>query len=108
MKQSGYSGTGYTGTLTGHDITASAVFTYPIMPRLGAYLQAGLASVSQTYTLSGYGMTSTGSASGINALFGVGVNYRVTRHIGVHAEYRNTGASTNAINTFLVGATYQF
>lgn len=114
MNQNGLGGTGYTGTLTGHDIAVSAVFTYPVMPRLGAYLRAGLADTSITYTLSGNGGYGSASTSGINALFGIGVNYRVTRQIGVHAEYRNTGAdsangfSSGSISSFLLGATYQF
>lgn len=118
MNENDLGGTGYTGTLTGHDIAVSAVFTYPVMPRLGAYLRAGLADTSVTYTLSGNGVYGSvydsASASGINTLFGIGINYRVTRRIGVHAEYRDTGVnsttgfSSGSISSFLLGATYQF
>jgi len=112
MTETDLGGTGFTGVLSGHDIAASAIFTYAIMPRLGAYLRAGLADVSLTYTLSGYGSSASASASGINFLFGIGVNYRITPQIGVHAEYRNTGASlsglSGAMNSFVLGATYRF
>ena len=114
MNENGLGGTGYTGTLTGHDIAVSAVFTYPVMPRLGAYLRAGLADTSITYTLSGNGFYGSASGSGINTLFGIGINYRVTRRIGVHAEYRDTGSnsvsglSSGSISSFLLGATYRF
>ncbi len=113
MNQNGLP-SGYTGSLTGHDIAASAVFTYPVMPRLGAYLRAGLADTSTSYNVSGPGFSGSGSASGINVLFGIGVNYQVTRQIGVRAEYRNTGVSSitgvssGGLSSFLLGATYQF
>lgn len=114
MNENGLGGTGYTGTLTGHDIAASVIFTYPFTPAFGAYVRAGLADTSLTETLSGNGVYGYGSASGVNALFGIGANYQITPVIGVHAEYRNTGASTGngfstgSVDSFLVGATYNF
>ncbi|WP_297393355.1 outer membrane beta-barrel protein [Acidiferrobacter sp.] len=114
MNQDGLSGTGYTGTLTGHDVAVSAVFAYPVMPRLSVYARAGLAVTSLTYTLTGYGYWGSASASGTNALFGVGAQYHVTRHIGVRAEYRFTGVNTvdgfssGSIGSFDIGGTYFF
>ncbi len=114
MNENGLGGTGYTGTLSGHDIAVSAVFAYPVMPRLGVYARAGLAFTSLNYTLSGNGFYGSASASGANGLFGFGANYKVTRHIGVHAEYRWTGISSvnglssGSVGSFILGGSYSF
>lgn len=116
MNETDLGGTGYTGALSGHDETVSAVFAYPVMPRLTVYARAGLAFTSLTYAFSGYGYTSSGSGSGTNGLFGVGANYKVTPRIGVHAEYRLTGVNTvggyglssGSFSSFDLGASYSF
>jgi flagellin-like hook-associated protein FlgL len=75
---------------------------------------AVVASGTAALNASGPGFSGSGSASGINVLFGIGVNYQVTRQIGVRAEYRNTGVSSitgvssGGLSSFLLGATYQF
>lgn len=114
MTQNGLGGTGYTGTLSGHDEEVSAVFSYPVMARLSVYGRVGLALTSLTYTLSGNGFYGSASGSGVNALFGFGANYAVTRHIGVHAEYRRTGVSavnglsSGSVGSFDLGGSYSF
>jgi opacity protein-like surface antigen len=114
MNENGMSGSGYTGTLTGHDETVTAVFAYPVMPRLSVYARAGLAFTSLTYTLTGNGSSGSASGSGANGVFGFGAQYHVTRHIGVRAEYRLTGVGTvngfsaGNVSSFDVGGTYFF
>lgn len=114
MNQNGLSGSGYTGTLSGHDETVSAVLSYPVMSRLSLYGRAGVAFTSLTYTLTGNGSSGSASGSGTNGVFGFGANYAITRHIGVHAEYRWTGANTvngfssGSMNSFDFGGTYFF
>lgn len=115
MNDNSLDGTGYTGTLTGHAITGSVVFTYPFTPALGAFVRAGIGDTSLTYSLSGYGYSGSGSASGVNALFGIGADYQVTPAIGVRAEYREIGGNAIAgattsgnLGSFLIGANYRF
>lgn len=114
MNQHGLGGSGYTGTLSGHDETVSAVFAYPVMPRLSIYARAGLAFTSLNYTLTGNGFSGSASGSGTNGVFGFGAQYHVTRHIGVRAEYRWTGVnavnglSSGNVGSFDLGGTYFF
>ena len=114
MNENGLGGSGYTGSMTGHDETVSAVFAYPVMPRLNVYARAGLAITSLTYTLTGNGLSGTASGSGVNTLFGFGAQYKITPHIGVRAEYRWTGVnsingfSSGSVGSFDLGGTYFF
>lgn len=114
MSENGLAGTGYTGTLDGHDEEASVVFAYPFMPRLSGYVRAGLAITTLNYTETGPGFYASGSGTGVNSLFGIGANYHITPHIGVHAEYRWTGVSSingfsyGSVGSFILGGAYYF
>ncbi len=113
MNEHGLAGSGLTGKVTGHDETVTAVFSYPVMRRLSVYVRAGLAFTNLTYTQTGNGSSLSVSGSGTNGVFGVGAQYHVTRHIGVHIGYRSTGAnisglSSGSLGTFDFGGSYSF
>ena len=95
---------GFTESVSAYDIEGSAVYSYPFMKTFAVYGRAGLAAenASATGTYPGYTYSAAGST--INLLLGVGVSWRVVRHIAVRAEYRGEGD----IRSFEIGATYGF
>ncbi len=103
---------GYAGSLSGHDISLSAVFTVPVAARVGLFAQVGAAFWHATATASDSTGSATASKSGTNALFGGGVSYQVTRAIGVRAEYRVTDISdqygSGSVRSWVLGANYRF
>ncbi len=80
-----------TETLKASALQAAAVGTFPINDKVDLYGKLGLANTKLDYTLTGFGLNGSGSATSTNVMLGIGGQFNINRHFGIRAQYVNYG-----------------